>query len=401
MTFAERGAPVGLAALVAALVILGAGACHRTLGIGDLVYRPADGSPSADAAPATTSPRDAALDGSGGAPPDAHVAPGGEACSGDLSSDGHNCGACGHDCLGGACQMGACRPVKLADAFDPLAIMVDHKYVYWGDSREHTVIRLPKDGSGMADVVWTGQLPVIDLAADDRTIFLVASGPVHLAGQLARVEKDGSSPTELATGPVRMVVVAPGLFLYSAWEGRVVLERRLKSGNGPVPLFEDRSDAGFPIDALGGIALDERFVYATVPDGQVLRISNDQSDPPQVVAQSGFRAGPIAVDDVHMYWADRTQVYRQRKDGSGSLVVLDQGPAAARIALDDGYLYWTAPGFDLAAGAGTVRRARKDGSGGGAEVLATGLTEPRAIAVDDQAIYFTSVGDRAVYRLAK
>lgn len=31
-------------------------------------------------------------------------------CEADLASDAKNCGACGHDCLGGACTAGVCQP---------------------------------------------------------------------------------------------------------------------------------------------------------------------------------------------------------------------------------------------------------------------------------------------------
>jgi hypothetical protein len=36
-------------------------------------------------------------------------------CSAMLETDSKNCGACGHDCLGGMCERSTCKPVKLAD----------------------------------------------------------------------------------------------------------------------------------------------------------------------------------------------------------------------------------------------------------------------------------------------
>jgi hypothetical protein len=398
MACVERAARLGLALLALA-------GCRRALGIGDLVYRPDDAAvPPADDAPvapptdAVPPPADAVAPPADapGLPPDAG------ACSLDLSSDPHNCGACRHDCLGGACQSGACLAVKLADAVEPEAIVVDDGYVYWGDSRQDSITRLRKDRSGMPEVLWTGRSPVIDLTADDQTLFFAASNPLDdQGGLLGRMQKDGGGMQVLAMGPVRLVALDRD-FVYSGWEGRALLQRQSKNGDGAVHLYKDAPDAGSPIYVFGGMALDESFVYATVPDGQLLRIPKDQNDPvgPRGIARAGMRAGAIAVDDAYVYWSDIKQIYRQPKDGSGSQLILGQGLTPGRIALDDRYVYWTAPGFDVAAGAGSVRRARKDGSAP-AEMLAAGLTEPRGIAVDADAVYFSSVGDRAVFRVAK
>ena len=38
----------------------------------------------------------------------------GSSCSALTASDPRNCGACGHDCMGGMCEGGECRPFKLA-----------------------------------------------------------------------------------------------------------------------------------------------------------------------------------------------------------------------------------------------------------------------------------------------
>jgi hypothetical protein len=49
----------------------------------------------------------------------------------DLTSDGKNCGACGHDCLGGTCTAGQCQPIELAQYTGNLqTIAVGVQYVY-------------------------------------------------------------------------------------------------------------------------------------------------------------------------------------------------------------------------------------------------------------------------------
>src|SRR5580698_9953333 len=37
----------------------------------------------------------------------------GSSTCGDTRSDSHNCGRCGHDCLGGLCSASACQPMAL------------------------------------------------------------------------------------------------------------------------------------------------------------------------------------------------------------------------------------------------------------------------------------------------
>jgi hypothetical protein len=74
---------------------LAVGACAALLELDDTRYpKPPD-----------VAPRD--VDAGDGGPVDA-------ACDGNFSSDPRNCGSCGHDCFGGACADGACRPFVLA-----------------------------------------------------------------------------------------------------------------------------------------------------------------------------------------------------------------------------------------------------------------------------------------------
>jgi len=52
----------------------------------------------------------------------------------DGSSDPHNCGGCGHDCLGGECKNDSCQPVVLSSAFaHPSHLAVDAAGAYFTD----------------------------------------------------------------------------------------------------------------------------------------------------------------------------------------------------------------------------------------------------------------------------
>lgn len=55
-------------------------------------------------------------------------------CRSDYSSDGENCGSCGHSCLGGACGASTCQPVAVATALDhPIALAQDADNIYFSE----------------------------------------------------------------------------------------------------------------------------------------------------------------------------------------------------------------------------------------------------------------------------
>src|SRR5262249_12538358 len=73
---------------------------------------------------------------------------GGAPCTGATSSDPHNCGGCGHDCLGGACDQGVCQPVVLATTVGaPNSLVVDGEDVFWIEASSFSGTQLNPDGS--------------------------------------------------------------------------------------------------------------------------------------------------------------------------------------------------------------------------------------------------------------
>src|SRR5215467_10227089 len=73
---------------------------------------------------------------------------GSDACAGVyLSSDPKNCGACGHDCLGGTCVTGICQPVIIANGVTDLeGLAIDAANVYWTDAIGGGVFSCPLAG---------------------------------------------------------------------------------------------------------------------------------------------------------------------------------------------------------------------------------------------------------------
>lgn len=74
----------------------------------------------------------------------------------ETRSDPFNCGACGHDCLGGLCSAGKCDPLVIADEpGEPREIAVDDAYVYWTNRGASSVRRAPLRG-GLATTIYAG-----------------------------------------------------------------------------------------------------------------------------------------------------------------------------------------------------------------------------------------------------
>ena len=68
--------------------------------------------------------------------PDVSVVPpssdAGASCDADVARDPRNCGACGHDCLQGACANGSCQPFLLASGqVGPGNLVTEDGGLYW------------------------------------------------------------------------------------------------------------------------------------------------------------------------------------------------------------------------------------------------------------------------------
>src|SRR5262249_11527941 len=130
----------------------GAG-CRQIAGVGDVTIdvgaASGAGGGTSSGSSSATSTATAGGGGTGGAP----------SCD-DTQVDPKNCGVCGHDCQGGLCQFGFCRPVTLSDApFGAYAIAVDETAVYWTD--QFHVHLTPKAGGS--------DLPLADASAEGVT----------------------------------------------------------------------------------------------------------------------------------------------------------------------------------------------------------------------------------------
>src|SRR5262249_37130094 len=103
----------------------------------------------------------------------------------------------------------------------------------------------------------------------------------------------------------------------------------------------------------------------------------------------------IALDDTMVYWGTKNGPRARTKNDNGATIPIADDAQTQNLIVDDMYVYF------LSDVGGTLKRARKDGTGGTA-VLATALVLPRGLAQDASALFFTVCGDNpGVMRLAK
>ena len=275
----------------------------------------------------------------------------GTVCSGvcaETQTDGHNCGACGHDCGGQACQAGQCQPATLASSLSkPWGIALSATHVYWTNTGDGTVMTVPIAGGVAATVLASGQSNPMSIAVDATNVYWAATG----GGTVMKCALGGcaGTPTALASA------------LSSPW----------------------------------GIAVDAANAYWTA-GGAVSRIALTAATAASAVGSESKTAYPIAVDATSAYWADSVgAVFKCALAGCGSSPTTLSGSVfvgpADGLALDAGNVYWTNSGI------GTVNKIAKTGST--STVLALTQSSPMAIAVDATNVYWANNGDGTIMKI--
>jgi hypothetical protein len=243
----------------------------------------ADGGPSSMDG-AASSDASAAADGRGdaGAPgPDGPVV-----CDAALDADPHNCGWCGHDCLGSTCSGGSCaQQVVFTDYATSMA--TDGPVLYY------------TAGAG----IWT-----YDVSAGARQIVTSQNAPLHITvhppyvywvtadGLIHRALEDGGAPAAIASGPQVDCLAANSSKVYW-WNGQrgVVYSVPVNSDGGATPATEYSATGPAP----GCVAADDRYLALLTGQGLVQR-DLDSGVGPMVVLPGPdtrylFLAGAYAV----------------------------------------------------------------------------------------------------------
>jgi sugar lactone lactonase YvrE len=325
-------------------------------------------------------------------------------CETNLTSSASHCGACGHDCLGGACESSKCMPFVLVSKQNdaaleaPWGIALDTSNVYftvsnWGNGGR--VMRVSKSGSGLMTLT-SGQKEPFDIAVDSAAVYFTDIG----GGQVVRVPTGGGSATALATGqtnPVGISVDGANAY-WSTYASSGSVRSVPKAGGGGVQNLA--TGQGSPRGTVADPGTSGFVYFATAGNGLVKKVpksggsvtaltTGDDSPWNMTVDPSGqelffTRFSPTG--------GGVRRVAKSASSTNSSVVVSASAPLY--LAVDETHAYFT-----IHNPTGSVRRAPRDG--GSSETLATGIDKPTGIAVDATAVYWVDYMGHKIWKLAK
>jgi hypothetical protein len=388
------GSAVGLTSL--------AFSCNAIVGEKDLTFTPDGGAGGGDDGPGGLDGSSSGADTGGGGGDSASES--GGPCS-DTTSDGKNCGRCGHDCLGGKCVASKCQPVALRSGISPRVVAVDNDHVYYTESNAARVGQMNKDGTAQLDLALGGaknSYP-IGFASDGTDAFWGG-----LDGFLLKCKLGGcaNTPTDVtATGSfIDLTVDATKLYWIEGSPALKVMSLAKSTVNGA---------AGTPLgtgsaQGFNRIAQDTTDIYVSSDDGNVRRISKTDGTT-AVVAKGTSTTFGIAVDSANVYFSDGDDpatisvALKTANNVAGTPFAAGQHHPLS-IAVDANGVYWANSYVGLATPDGTIMM-QSLAAGSTAITLADKQSVPVWIAVDATAIYWANFdagnGNGAIMKVAR
>jgi hypothetical protein len=296
----------------------------------------------------------------------------------------------------------------------PFGIAVDGAFVYWLDEGvgplHGKLVRKDKIAGSPAVTIATSLAYPRLLASDAVYLYVAASNDPPLfdggvdggdAGDtmlFGRAPKDAPAGSNALDGfvfgtddePYKRLALFDGV---PSEGGTPSTDVFLAQETAIVRFARDGSSTSVVASGLASVsalAVDESFAYfATRIDRTIARAPLDGSGGPTPIAHAD--AADVALDADTVYWVDTDgSVSRAAKDGSGAPAAIAAGKNApiARVGVSGDDVFWIRSNPD-ATGDGDLYVAPK--SGGPARVLATGLDDPRGIAVDRDVLTGRSV----------
>jgi hypothetical protein len=298
-------------------------------------------------------------------------------CPSDLDSNPKHCGACNHDCEGGECRLGSCKPVLMAELRDEgaTALALDETHVYWA----RPIMRMPKGGGtpellsrDTPDAVW-------GIAVDSSHVFWGSPtyGPVR---RVPKLEATAQALTRDDLGANRVAVDATGVYFTShgVW--------RMGHDGSALRRLTAEGDTG--------LALDSEFVYFTSrAKGEVYRMTKDGLG--LTVLAKAALANEVAVHGDFVVFTEHGLGTVRRVSRNGGADRMIAGGGDGDVAVDADGVYFTT--------GESVGYVPIDGFPTG-EALALALDEryARAIATDETRVFWTTDAPRsAVFKLVK
>jgi hypothetical protein len=257
--------------------------------------------------------------------------------SGGISDDPKNCGACGHDCLAGACAGQACQPFVVLDGLTgargvfvegdtlfyslpkqirvltistgvsapiatvnetPVHLAVGPLYVYAG-TEEGPVIRVPR-GGGLEDSFISCTTDCSGVALHGNIVYTADRGTG--ASGVVFAKSIGGGPTWVAattfTGPEDLDVDDQGMLVADEWGDQV--RSAGIDGGASADFLTVRDPVSVVIDGA-------RIFITSQSDGKVYTAARDGTGLRVIATGQHFPTG-LTVSSVAIYWGDRERI---------------------------------------------------------------------------------------------
>lgn len=294
--------------------------------------------------------------------------------------------ACGNGC--GVCAAGVCGPAVLASTSRTQGIAVDSSSVYFTDTIEGKVMKVPL-GGGTPVTIATGAGSAESLAVDATHAYWVGSSTG--AGYVMRVPLGGGTPTTLASGGKtlrRLVLDASSVYWTDENEGTGGTVMKVALGGGtPVTLASGQASPN-------ALAVDASSVYWTnFGSGTVMKVGLGGGTPVVLASGQGNPMG-LALNASSLYWVNYTEIIRMPLGGGtpGRFLLRSNTGGVAGFVLDAASVYWL-----NAVGSENIEKAAL--SNAQPKLMVRGLATPSRLAVDASCVYWT--GGSKVYKMPK
>jgi hypothetical protein len=335
-----------------------------------------------------------------------------EASSCDVLGTSENCGSCGHDCLGGACENGQCRPELLhetATAYMLPALGTD--YVFVSSSPGPNMYRVERA---------TGQVGFTSLAGAGTVGLRVHDGFVYFADfDGARILRGAESGSFGVSPHIDTSVVSS----FSVWEVLVAddsiyfpddcfssvgdtIWRANLDGSGVVPVATGLhciNELEADQDDLWAASWEEPELYR-LPKSS-LPLDGGSITPTKFGTATNLQCTALELDSAYAYVAVAAMddsaangigIYRVDKSGAKAPeLVAPNAVNVKHMTLSGTHLYWvernagaTLKGPSL----GRIMRLNTTDANPLPELLLGDLPSPIGLVVDGNVIYFTSQG---------
>ncbi len=318
---------------------------------------------------------------------------------GNTQTNGQNCGRCGHDCLGGACEGGVCQPVTLASNIEPWNLAVDDASVYWTNPFDGFVTKADKSDGGNPVTLLSSSAPGMkvlspfDITLDTTNLYVTDEESGYMLS--CALGGCGNNPKALgivdAGSAGAFKIATDSTFVYCT-DTSSGIWRAPKSGAGAATLLGTYTAGGnsSPYDlVVGGAA-----VYFTNTDGTVQKLPVAGGSP-MLVATALSQGVDIILANGDLYWTSLVNPGSVESvplaGGTPTPVAVSQ-PLPFGIAADANNLYWLNIGPSMQGTDGTVMTCPLTNCAS-PTVLASGLVFAKSVVVDDVAVYWTTAGN--------